>query len=260
MENVKYRVELSHGISMEFAKPKVPYRETITRPSQGNYRHKKQTGGAGQFAEVHMRIEPYFEGMPDPSDLTVRNTELDDLPWGGKLAFLWCIVGGAIDKNYSSAIKKGILQKMDEGPLTGSNVQDLRVCIYDGKMHSVDSSDMAFMIASSYCFKDLFTQAGPKLLEPIYEVQILTPEEAMGDIMSDLQTRRAIIIGMDSEGYYQKVIAKVPLAELYRYSSTLRSLSQGRSKYTMKFSEYTQVPPDLQQKLIDEYKAQEEED
>jgi elongation factor G len=260
MDIVKYRVELTHGISMEFTKPKVPYRETITRPSQGNYRHKKQTGGSGQFAEVHMRIEPYFEGMPNPSDLTVRNTELEDLPWGGKLSFLWCIVGGAIDKNYSSAIKKGVLQKMEEGPLTGSNVQDLQVCVYDGKMHSVDSSDMAFMIASSYCFKDLFTQAGPKLLEPIYEVHILTPEEAMGDIMSDLQTRRAIIMGMDSEGHYQKIIAKVPLAELYRYSSTLRSLSQGRSKYTMKFIEYTQVPPDLQQKLIDEYKSTEIED
>lgn len=260
MDIIKYRVDQSQGIVMEFTKPKVPYRETITKSSQGSYRHKKQTGGAGQFAEVHMRIEPYHENMSDPSDLTVRNTELDDLTWGGKLSFLWCIVGGAIDKNYSSAIKKGILQKMEEGPLTGSNVQDIRVCVFDGKMHSVDSSDMAFMIASSYCFKDLFTQAAPKLLEPIYEVSILTPEESMGDIMGDLQTRRAIILGMDSEGHYQKVIAKVPLAELYRYSSTLRSLSQGRSKYSMKFSEYAPVPMDLQQHLINEYKAQEEEE
>ncbi|MGE5357206.1 MAG: elongation factor G [Deltaproteobacteria bacterium] len=260
MDIIKYRVELAQGISMEFTKPKVPYRETITKSSQGSYRHKKQTGGAGQFGEVHMRIEPFYENMPNPSDLTVRNTELDDLSWGGKLSFLWCIVGGAIDKNYSSAIKKGILMKMEEGPLTGSNVQDIRVSVYDGKMHAVDSSDMAFMIAAQYCFKDLFIQSAPKLLEPIYEVSILTPEESMGDIMGDLQTRRAIILGMDSEGHYQKVIAKIPLAELYRYSSTLRSLSQGRSKYTMKFSEYAPVPMDLQQHLINEYKAQEEEE
>ncbi|HHH52782.1 MAG TPA: elongation factor G [Bacteroidetes bacterium] len=260
LDIISYRIEKTQGISMELTKPKVPYRETITKMSQGSYRHKKQTGGAGQFAEVHMRIEPYTEGMPNPSDLTVRNTEEEDLPWGGKLSFLWCIVGGSIDKNYSSAIKKGILQKMEEGPLTGSNVQDIRVSVYDGKMHPVDSSDMAFMIASSYLFKDIFTQAAPKLLEPIYEVEILTPEESMGDIMSDLQTRRAIIQGMDSEGHYQKIIAKVPLAELYRYSSTLRSLSQGRAKFSRKFSEYSPVPHELQQSLINEYKAQEQED
>jgi len=260
LDIISYRIEKTQGISMELTKPKVPYRETITKMSQGSYRHKKQTGGAGQFAEVHMRIEPFIEGMPNPSDLTVRNTEEEDLPWGGKLSFLWCIVGGSIDKNYSSAIKKGILQKMEEGPLTGSNVQDIRVSVYDGKMHPVDSSDMAFMIASSYLFKDIFTQAAPKLLEPIYEVEILTPEESMGDIMSDLQTRRAIIQGMDSEGHYQKIIAKVPLAELYRYSSTLRSLSQGRAKFSRKFSEYAPVPHDLQQSLINEYKSQEEAD
>ncbi len=260
LDIISYRIEKTQGISMELTKPKVPYRETITKMAQGSYRHKKQTGGAGQFAEVHMRIEPFTEGMPNPSDLTVRNTEEEELPWGGKLSFLWCIVGGSIDKNYSSAIKKGILQKMEEGPLTGSNVQDIRVSVYDGKMHPVDSSDMAFMIATSYLFKDIFTQAGPKLLEPIYEVEILTPEESMGDIMSDLQTRRAIIQGMDSEGHYQKIIAKVPLAELYRYSSTLRSLSQGRAKFSRKFSEYSPVPHDLQQSLINEYKAHEEED
>ena len=260
LDIISYRIKMTQGISMELTKPKVPYRETITKMAQGSYRHKKQTGGAGQFAEVHMRIEPFIEGMSDPSDLTVRNTEEEDLPWGGKLSFLWCIVGGSIDKNYSSAIKKGILQKMEEGPLTGSNVQDIRVSVYDGKMHPVDSSDMAFMIASSYLFKDIFTQAAPKLLEPIFEVQILTPEESMGDIMSDLQTRRAIIQGMDSEGHYQKIIAKVPLAELYRYSSTLRSLSQGRAKFSRNFAEYAPVPHDLQQTLINEYKAQEEND
>ena len=154
---------------MEFTKPRVPYRETITKKIDGSYRHKKQTGGAGQFAEVHMRIEPYVEGMPNPSDLTVRNEEMEELAWGGKLSFLWCIVGGSIDKNYSSAIKKGILQKMEEGPLTGSNCQDVRISVYDGKMHQVDSSDMAFMIAASYVFKDSFMKAAPQLLEPIYE-------------------------------------------------------------------------------------------
>ncbi len=260
LDIIKYRIEKMNGISMEFTKPKVPYRETITKMSEGSYRHKKQSGGAGQFAEVHMRIEPYIEGMSDPSGLTVRNKELEDLDWGGKLSYLWCIVGGSIDKNYSNAIKKGVIQRMEEGPLTGSNVQDIRVSVYDGKMHPVDSSDMAFMIATSYLFKDLFVKSGPKLLEPIYEVTILCPEESMGDIMSDLQTRRAIIQGMDSEGHYQKIIAKVPLAELYKYSSTLRSLSQGRAKFSRAFSDYAPVPHDLQQGLIAEYKAQQEED
>ncbi len=260
LDIIKYRIEKMNGISMDFTKPKVPYRETITKMSEGSYRHKKQSGGAGQFAEVHMRIEPYIEGMSDPSGLTVRNKELEELDWGGNLSYLWCIVGGSIDKNYSNAIKKGIIQRMEEGPLTGSNVQDIRVSVFDGKMHPVDSSDMAFMIATSYLFKDLFVKSGPKLLEPIYEVSILCPEESMGDIMSDLQTRRAIIQGMDSEGHYQKIIAKVPLAELYKYSSTLRSLSQGRAKFSRTFSDYAPVPHDLQQGLIAEYKAQQEED
>jgi len=260
LDIIKYRIEKMNGISMEFTKPKVPYRETITKMSEGSYRHKKQSGGAGQFAEVHMRIEPYVEGMADPKGLTVRNVELEGLDWGGQLSYLWCIVGGSIDKNYSNAIKKGIIQKMEEGPLTGSNVQDIRVSVFDGKMHQVDSSDMAFMIATSYLFKDLFVKSAPKLLEPIYEVSILCPEESMGDIMSDLQTRRAIIQGMDSEGHYQKIIAKVPLAELYKYSSILRSLSQGRAKFSRVFSDYAPVPHDLQQELVAEYKAQQEED
>lgn len=255
LDIIKYRIEKMNGISMEFTKPRIPYRETITKKVDGSYRHKKQTGGAGQFAEVHMRIEPYTEGMPDPSDLTVRNSELDELAWGGHLSFLWCIVGGSIDKNYSSAIKKGILQKMEEGPLTGSNCQDVRVSVFDGKMHQVDSSDMAFMIASSYVFKDLFLKSAPQLLEPIYEVEVLCPETVMGDVMSDLQTRRAIIQGMDSEGLYQKIIARVPLAELYKYSSTLRALTQGRAKFSQEFKEYNPVPHDIQQKLISEYQA-----
>ncbi len=250
LDLIRYRIEKVNGIMMEFEKPKIPYRETITQSANVSYRHKKQSGGAGQFAEVHLRIEPYTAGMADPSDLNVRSREAEQLPWGGTLEFLWCIVGGSIDSKYSNAIKKGIMNKMLEGPLTGSNCQNIRVCIYDGKMHSVDSNDMAFMIASSQAFKEAFEQARPQLLEPIYEVEILCPDESMGDIMSDLQTRRAIIQGMDSEGHYQKIKVKVPLSEMYKYNASLRSLSQGRAKYKRSFSEYSALPGDLQKQLI----------
>ena len=260
LDLIKYRIEQVYGVSMEFIRPRIPYRETITRAANEQYRHKKQTGGAGQFAEVHMRIEPYFEGMPNPDGLTVRKVEEDELPWGGKLVFLWCIVGGSIDAKFSNAIKKGILQKMEEGPLTGSNCQDIRVAVYDGKMHPVDSNDMAFMLAATQAFKSAFRNSNPQLLEPIYELEILCSDDVMGDIMGDLQTRRAIIMGMDSEGHYQKIIAKVPLAELYQYSSILRSLSQGRAKFTQTFQEYSPVPGDIQQKLIAAHQAHEDED
>ena len=250
LELIKYRIEKVHNVHMDFIKPRIAYRETITKGADTMYRHKKQTGGAGQFGEVHMRIEPYTEGMPDPADLSVRNKEIEDLPWGGKLAFYWCIVGGSIDSKYSNAIKKGILQKMEEGPLTGSYCTDIRVCIYDGKMHAVDSNDMAFMLAAGQAFKDGFKQAGPKLMEPIYKLDILCSDDVMGDIMGDLQTRRAIIMGMDADGHYQKITAQAPLAELYQYSSTLRSLSQGRAKFHQEFLEFAAVPHDLQAKLI----------
>ncbi len=256
LDIIKYRIEKVNKISMEFEKPRIAYRETITRKADDSYRHKKQSGGSGQFAEVHMRIEPYYEGMPDPSDLTVRKTEEEELPWGGKLVFYWCIVGGSIDAKYINAIKKGILQKMEEGPLTGSYCQNIRVCVFDGKMHAVDSNDMAFMIASSQVFKNAFENSKPQILEPIYEVDILCSDEVMGDIMGDLQTRRAMIQGMGAEGHYQKISAKVPLAEMYKYSSTLRSISQGRAKFTRRFSEYMAVPPDIQQKLIKAHKAE----
>lgn len=260
LDLVKHRIETEQKIEMHFIKPRIPYRETITKESNESYRHKKQSGGSGQFAEVHMRIEPYHDGMPDPNHLTVRKSEIDDLPWGGKLAFYWCIVGGSIDARFSNAIKKGVLSKMEEGPLTGSNCQDIRVSIYDGKMHPVDSNDMAFMIASVQAFKNNFSKAAPQLLEPIYDVEILCSSEVMGDVMGDLQTRRAIIMGMDAEGHYQKILAKVPLAEMYQYSSTLRSISQGRAKFTRKFGEYAPVPNDIQQRLMAEFKAQEEEE
>ncbi|MBK8490665.1 MAG: elongation factor G [Saprospirales bacterium] len=260
LDIIKYRIEQVYGVSMDFVKPRIPYRETITKEANEMYRHKKQTGGAGQFAEVHMRIEPYFEGMADPTALSVKKTEVDQLPWGGKLVFLWCIVGGSIDAKFSNAIKKGILQKMEEGPLTGSNCQDIRVSIYDGKMHPVDSNDMAFMLAATQAFKAAFQKSQPQILEPIYELDILCSDEAMGDIMGDLQTRRAIIMGMDSEGHYQKIIAKVPLAELYQYSSILRSLSQGRAKFTQTFLEYASVPGDIQARLIEAHKDEDEEE
>ncbi len=250
LDLIKYRIEKVNGITMEYDRPKIAYRETITAKADESYRHKKQSGGSGQFAEVHLRIEPYYEGMADPADLTVRNSEVEFLPWGGKLVFLWCIVGGSIDAKYSNAIKKGIMNKMEEGPLTGSNCQNIRVSIYDGKMHSVDSNDMAFMLAATQAFKSAFQQARPQLMEPIYDVSILCSDEVMGDIMSDLQSRRAIIQGIEAEGHYQKIKAKVPLAEMYKYSSTLRSLSQGRAKFSRIFSEYVSVTPDLQKTLV----------
>lgn len=249
LDIIKYRIEKVNGIEMQFEQPKIPYRETITRSANESYRHKKQSGGSGQFGEVHMRIEPYHEGMPDPSGLTVRRSEIVDLPWGGKLAFYWCIVGGSIDSKYSNAIKKGILQRMEEGPLTGSYCQNMRVSIYDGKMHAVDSNDMAFQIAAAQCFKHAFKDTSPQILEPIYNLEVTCSDSNMGDIMGDLQTRRAMIQGMDSDGHYQKIRAKVPLAELYKYSATLRSISQGKAKFTREFSEYSPVPMDIQKKL-----------
>lgn len=253
LDLIKYRIEKVNGIEMEFEKPKIPYRETITRMSEASYRHKKQSGGSGQFAEVHMRIEPYHEGMADPASLTVRKKEVEDLPWGGKLAFYWCIVGGSIDAKYSNAIKKGILKKMEEGPLTGSCVQNLRVCIYDGKMHAVDSNDMAFMIASTQAFKEAFKSAKPQILEPMYDLEVLCSDEFLGDIMGDLQTRRSMIQGMGAEGHYQKIMAKVPLSELYQYSNSLRSMTQGRAKFSRSFAEYNPVPSDIQQTLLQEF-------
>ena len=260
LDIVKYRLEKVFNVNVDYIKPKIPYRETITKMANHSYRHKKQSGGAGQFGEVHMRIEPYTEGMPPPSGLNVRNTEEHELTWGGKLVFLNCIVGGAVDARFLSAILKGVMSKMTEGPLTGSYVRDIRVSIYDGKMHAVDSNDMAFMIASSQAFKEAFPMAGPQILEPIYDVQILCDGEVMGEVMGDLQTRRAIIMGMDAEGHYQKIMARVPLAELHGYSSALRSITQGKAKFTTQYADYQAVPGDIQQHLIEEHKHEVEEE
>jgi elongation factor G len=237
-------------------KPRIPYRETITKMAQDMYRHKKQSGGAGQFAEVHMRIEPYHDGMPDPTEYPVKAREVDELPWGGKLVLLFCVVGGVIDIKYVSAIKKGIMSRMEEGPLTGSRCRDIRVIIFDGKMHPVDSNDMAFQIAGRMAFRNIFQMAGPQIMEPVYDLEVLCTAENMGDVMGDLQTRRAIIMGMDGDGHYQKVKARVPLSELDGYSSTLRSITQGRAKFNIKFAEYNNVPGDVQQRLVAEHQKE----
>lgn len=252
----KWKLENLYNLSIDYTEPKIPYRETIQRSVKSDYRHKKQSGGAGQFGEVHILVEPYYEGMPDPPDLNVRGRDEHILPWGGKLVFYNCIVGGAIDVRFLPSIFKGIMEKMTEGPLTGCYVRDVRVSVYDGKMHSVDSNDAAFKMAGMMAFKNAFQTADPKILEPVYRVEVMVPDDIMGDVMSDLQTRRAIIQGMEVEGHYQKIIAKVPLAELYKYSSSLRSISQGRAKHTRTFEEYTPVPYEIQEQLIANYQSE----
>ncbi|NBC84418.1 MAG: elongation factor G [Bacteroidetes bacterium] len=259
---LKWHLEHIHKVSAEFFAPKIPYRETITKMAGSGYRHKKQSGGAGQFGEVHMVIEPYEEGMPDPTNykidgkdikISVRNKEEHPLPWGGMLIFYNCIVGGAIDARFLPAVVKGIMEKMEEGPLTGSYARDIRVALYDGKMHPVDSNEISFKLAGRNAFKEAFKNAGPKIMEPIYDLEVLVPSDHMGDVMSDLQGRRAIVQGMSSEAGFEKITAKVPLSEMNKYSTALSSLTSGRAMYTMKFGEYSQVPGDIQEKLLREY-------
>jgi len=258
LDIVKWELENIYHLEVEFIKPRISYRETIQKPADASYKHKKQSGGAGQFGEVYLHIEPYYEGMPEPDGFNVRGKQEIDLEWGGKLVFYNCIVGGVIDQRFIPAIQKGILQKMEEGPITGSYVRDVRVMVYDGKMHAVDSNDISFQIAGKMAFRDAFNSANPKLLEPIYDTEVLVPEELMGDVMTDLQTRRALIMGMDSKGNFQVIKAKTPLAEMDKYSTTLRSLTQGRASFISKFSEYSPVPLDLQKKLTGEYAEEEE--
>jgi elongation factor G len=251
---IKWKLEhMSKNLRASFNRPRIPYRETIRKAVQSSYRHKKQSGGAGQFAEVYMQVEPSYEGMPDPEGFSVRGREEIHLDWGGKLIFLNCIVGGAIDQRFLPSILKGVMEKMQEGPLTGSLVRDVRVSVFDGKMHPVDSNDISFKIAGMMAFKRAFQQADPQILEPNYTVTVLCPDDQSGAIISDLQTRRALMEGMDTEGHFIKIIAKVPLAEMHDYYSSLRSITQGRAKFRMKFREYAAVPPDLQRRLIDEY-------
>ena len=265
---LRNRIAAENKIEMEFFAPKIPYRETITKVAQADYRHKKQSGGAGQFGEVHMVIEPYYEVIPEPSkykvngkDITVniKGKEEYDLEWGGKLQYYNSIVGGAIDARFMPAILKGVMEKMDEGPLTGSYARDIRVVIYDGKMHPVDSNEISFKLAARNAFKEAFRNAGPKIMEPIYAVEVLTPTEYMGAVMSDLQNRRAMIMGMESDKGFDRLNARVPRAELYRYSTTLSSLTSGAATYTMRFDSYEQVPSDVQDKLLKAYTDTDEE-
>ena len=249
----KWKIEHHHKLDVKFSKPRIPYRETIRKMAESSYRHKKQSGGAGQFGEVYMRIEPWYEGMPEPKGLNVRGREEYPLDWGGKLVYYNCIVGGAIDTRFLPSILKGVMEKMQEGPLTGSYVRDVRVCIYDGKMHPVDSNDISFKIAGLQAFRQAFKDADPQILEPVYQVEVLCPEDLTGPVMGDLQSRRAIVEGITTESNFQKISAKVPLAEMHDYSSSIRSITQGRAKFNMKFFEYVPVPFELQKKLSEEY-------
>ena len=249
----KWKIEHHHKLDVKFSKPRIPYRETIRKMAESSYRHKKQSGGAGQFGEVYMRIEPWYEGMPEPKGLNVRGREEYPLDWGGKLVYYNCIVGGAIDTRFLPSILKGVMEKMQEGPLTGSYVRDVRVCIYDGKMHPVDSNDISFKIAGLQAFRQAFKDADPQILEPVYQVEVLCPEDLTGPVMGDLQSRRAIVEGITTESNFQKISAKVPLAEMHDYSSSIRSITQGRAKFNMKFYEYVPVPFELQKKLSEEY-------
>ena len=269
LRTLKWRLENNEKIQIEFVEPKIPYRETITKSAQAEYRHKKQSGGAGQFGEVHMIIEPYADGMPDPTTyklngqdvkMNIKSREEVPLEWGGKLVFINTVVGGAIDMRFMPAILKGVMEKMERGPLTGSYARDVRVIVYDGKMHPVDSNELSFMLAARNAFSEAFKNAGPKILEPIYDLEVYVPADYMGDVMSDLQGRRALIMGMDSENGYQKLQAKIPLKELSSYSIALSSLTGGRASFTTKFASYELVPNDIQQKLIAEHAAEEEND
>ncbi len=250
LATIEWTLEHVYGIKAVFDQPKVAYRETIQRSATTSYKHKKQSGGSGQFGEVHIKIEPYFEGMPEPEGFNIRGKEEVNLEWGGKLVFYNCIVGGAIDTRYLPSVLKGILEVMEEGPLTGSYARDIRVMLFDGKMHAVDSNDISFKIAGAHAFKEAFLNAKPKLLEPINELLVKVPEELMGNVMTDLQSRRSIILGMDSDGKYQTIKAKTPLAEMYKYSTTLRSITQGRGSFSTKFSNFELVPNNVQEELV----------
>ena len=262
LRTLKWRVENNDKLPIMFEEPRIPYRETITKAARADYRHKKQSGGAGQFGEVHLIIEPYTEGMPAPDTykfgnqefkMSVRDTQEIPLSWGGKLVVHNCIVGGAIDARFIPAIVKGLMDRMEQGPLTGSYARDVRVCIYDGKMHPVDSNEISFRLAGRNAFSEAFRNANPKVLEPIYDVEVMVPGDVMGDVMSDLQGRRAIIMGMESDNGFEKIIAKVPLKEMGSYSTALSSITGGRSAFTMKFASYELVPSDVQDKLLKEY-------
>ena len=269
LRTLKWRLENNEKLQVQFYEPKIPYRETITKAARADYRHKKQSGGAGQFGEVHLIVEPYYEGMPAPEvykfngqeyKINVKSSETIDLEWGGKLVFVNSVVGGAIDTRFMPAILKGIMSRMEQGPLTGSYARDVRVIVYDGKMHPVDSNEISFMLAGRHAFSEAFKNAGPKILEPIYDVEVFVPSDKLGDVMSDMQGRRGMIMGMSSEKGYEKLAAKVPLKEMSNYSTALSSLTGGRASFIMKFASYELVPTDVQNKLMKEFEEQEKEE
>ena len=266
---MRWHLDNIYKIPTNFNPPKIPYRETITKTAQADYRHRKQSGGAGQFGEVHMIIEPYEEGSKEVSmqkingkeiKISVRDKEEITLPWGGKLVYVNSIVGGSIDARFMPAILKGIMEKMEIGPLTGSYARDIRVYVYDGKMHPVDSNEISFRLAGRNAFSQAFKIAGPKILEPVYDVEIMVPSDRMGDVISDLQGRRGMVLGMASEKRFEVIKAKVPLAEMNKYSTALSSITGGRAMYSMKFAEYAQVPGDVQDQVIKAYSEEEEEE
>ena len=269
LRTLKWRLENNEKLQVKYEEPKIPYRETITKAARADYRHKKQSGGAGQFGEVHLIVEPYKEGMPVPDTykfngqefkINVKGTEEVPLEWGGKLVFINSIVGVSIDARFLPAILKGIMARMEQGPLTGSYARDVRVIVYDGKMHPVDSNEISFMLAGRNAFSEAFKNAGPKILEPIYDVEVFVPSDKMGDVMGDLQGRRAMIMGMSSEKGFEKLVAKVPLKEMSSYSTALSSLTGGRASFIMKFSSYELVPTDVQDKLIKDFEAKQTEE
>ncbi|MFG6425070.1 elongation factor G [Lepagella muris] len=269
LRTLKWRIENNEKLPIEFLDQKIPYRETITKAARADYRHKKQSGGSGQFGEVHLIIEPYTEGMPEPDSykfgnqefkMNVRDKQEIPLDWGGKLVVYNCIVGGAIDARFIPAIVKGLMDRMEQGPLTGSYARDVRVMIYDGKMHPVDSNEISFRLAGRHAFSQAFKNANPKILEPVYDVEVFTPGDTMGDVMSDLQGRRAIIMGMESDNGIEKLNAKVPLKEMSSYSTSLSSITGGRSSFSMQFASYELVPGDVQEKLLKEYAETQEEE
>lgn len=269
LRTLKWRLEHNDKIKINFIEPRIPYRETITKMAKADYRHKKQSGGSGQFGEVHLIIEPYFDGMPDPKSLklngqeiklSVRNVEEVKLEWGGKVVFVNCIVGGAIDARFLPAILKGVMERMNQGPLTGSYARDIRICVYDGKMHPVDSNEISFKLAGRNAFSMAFKNAAPKILEPIYDIEIMTPNDRMGDVMSDLQGRRGLIMGMSSAKGFEVINAKVPLKEMSTFSTSLNSITGGRAMFSMKFSAYEKVPPEIQDQLLKAYEEEQNED
>ncbi|MBY0481604.1 MAG: elongation factor G [Chitinophagaceae bacterium] len=257
LQVILWKIAHIHKLEITIDKPKIPYRETIRKVAESTYRHKKQSGGSGQFGEVFMRVEPWYEGIPDPPGLHVRGRDEINLDWGGKLVFLNCIVGGAIDTRFLPSILKGVMEKMQNGPITGSYVRDVRVSVYDGKMHPVDSNDISFKIAGLQAFRMAFKDADPQLLEPISLVTIYCPDDQVGSVMGDLQTRMAVVEGMEAEGHFQKITAKVPLSQMHQYSSSLRSLTQGRARFNMQFDSYAPVAFDIQKKLMEAYSKHE---